>query len=1279
MSFSEQERGRTPRRSSGSQDGFPGALSFRRTSPRGSPDVRQAPGPSRLQVVASQRQRSLQRKPPEPLRRAVADCLSASHHGTSSALTSEAVRTLQDYLANSATVDIGYTVLLEHALAERDRSPPVVAKCVALLKRYLFRYIPRIPTLQQIDMFCVNLIAECNAVANKKASPWVQSANNQRSSSNISVNSSSPSSTSVAFASGALVKSLNYVCALVARHIPKHSFQSALFLGNSHAPSKRFSPTLSSLRSRSFSSQLSPGGIISRGSPENKEAAKSAVMNILGLETIDEEDLNYIAVDVLKLRWIGGKRQQSWTPSPVMTDSGGIARPQVDHKYDFLEHGAASLLLKGAEQKQKVQQEKNVDRRLSSEVHIEQLLQPSTVTTVTDTASARSHLRAIAASKRIKTGSYQVWEDLPLSTWRRRPRPLFQYRYYSEQQPLRLSSVEVEEVIAAVCSEGSIANANAMTAVPSLMSNQTGRLAVEAADVAASVLIKLVIDMYMTDARTAAPLTLSMLEGMLSSPPLTARTRAFDLVLNLGIHAHLLEPMLSEDQSVVAEEPSSQSAHFADGEQFFTSAKGDLKSYEKIESGTPRAVGEFEMWLLSILYEIMLFLVQIEEREEAVWASALSCLMYMICDRGRIQRCRLNGLDIRVLKVLLETSRENSWAEELHCRLICVLSNLLYNIPNGTEKFDPSTLVFDIKQLGLLGGIEFICQEYARANAVEAKANLFGVLFDYVLHELNNKAVSSGNPLPSYDEIQAVATVLVLADAPEAFAVAFKQGLHGIGEELTKSILTAMSRDVSSGRLNAVLLEDMAGSLDAVVAMYTHLDEEFSEMLNMTIVNEDLIHIHKGLLEQETAVDLNSVSQARTTLHSLLHSPRAIYRQNGYFWLIELLFAEMVGGSSIKSNRLNIQNLQEQLRLLGSSENSDTDLLDDQSALLVSSSVRLLCGMLKSKHSYIRWGFLFVLERLLLRCQQLLLDDNELNRSADREFGQDGSKISYAQVKANAVIGLMNGALSQIFLANETDRINILKMCDLLFSQLCLRISPLVAPSIPSNSYIRDDTVFDSLSKSTVGSDKLDSLLFHTEQGGRHYGDDRHINRFGYGSGLVPTDCKSTSMAALLLRGYAAAPRQLVACVPTTLLYWPLIQLAGAATDDMALGVAVGSKGRGNIPGGASDIRAALLLLLIGKCTTNQAAFQEVGGEEFFSFRSLLDDTDARVAYYTSAFLLKRMMTEEPEKYQRMLHNLVFKAQQSNNEKLLENPYLQMRGILQLSSDLGSQLSFQES
>jgi len=78
--------------------------------------------------------------------------------------------------------------------------------------------------------------------------------------------------------------------------------------------------------------------------------------------------------------------------------------------------------------------------------------------------------------------------------------------------------------------------------------------------------------------------------------------------------------------------------------------------------------------------------------------------------------------------------------------------------------------------------------------------------------------------------------------------------------------------------------------------------------------------------------------------------------------------------------------------------------------------------------------------------------------------------------------------------------------------------------------------------------------------------------------------------------------------------------------------------------------------------------------------RRLLDDTDSRVAYYSSAFLLKvwyfisfkffshqlflsiftgssllsqRMMTDQPENYQRMLQNLIVKAQQVTTHSLL--------------------------
>jgi len=47
------------------------------------------------------------------------------------------------------------------------------------------------------------------------------------------------------------------------------------------------------------------------------------------------------------------------------------------------------------------------------------------------------------------------------------------------------------------------------------------------------------------------------------------------------------------------------------------------------------------------------FFIQSEEKDESVWASALSCLLYFVCDRGKIWRNRLVGLDIRVRNNIL--------------------------------------------------------------------------------------------------------------------------------------------------------------------------------------------------------------------------------------------------------------------------------------------------------------------------------------------------------------------------------------------------------------------------------------------------------------------------------------------------------------------------------------------------------------------------------------------------------------------------------------------------
>lgn len=74
---------------------------------------------------------------------------------------------------------------------------------------------------------------------------------------------------------------------------------------------------------------------------------------------------------------------------------------------NLLEVGAAGLLVGDMEAKMKGQHWKYFGT--TEMPYLEQLLQPASVTMITNSASARSHLRAITASKRTRAGPQQIW------------------------------------------------------------------------------------------------------------------------------------------------------------------------------------------------------------------------------------------------------------------------------------------------------------------------------------------------------------------------------------------------------------------------------------------------------------------------------------------------------------------------------------------------------------------------------------------------------------------------------------------------------------------------------------------------------------------------------------------------------------------------------------------------------------------------------------------------------------------------------------------------------
>jgi hypothetical protein len=172
----------------------------------------------------------------------------------------------------------------------------------------------------------------------------------------------------------------------------------------------------------------------------------------------------------------------------------------------------------------------------------------------------------------------------------------------------------------------------------------------------------------------------------------------------------------------------------------------------------------------------------------------------------------------------------------------------------------------------------------------------------------------------------------------------------------------------------------------------------------------------------------------------------------------------------------------------------------------------------------------------------------------------------------------------------------LVQMCDMLFSQLCLRLPSTNVMQLGGLQSLGQ--LFGCTTKNMESH--LETQAPHQTVGTKNFCRSETLQDTSMNQSTQSTLLCETSMAALLLKGLAIAPMQLVARVPTSLFFWPLMQLEGAASDDIALGIAVGSTGRGNIPGATSDIRAALLLLLIGKCTADQEALTEVEGNEFF-------------------------------------------------------------------------------
>lgn len=99
-----------------------------------------------------------------------------------------------------------------------------------------------------------------------------------------------------------------------------------------------------------------------------------------------------------------------YSPFAILHYSDRFVNPQGMRKRNFIEVGAAAVLVGDIEAKMNGQPWKYFGT--ADMPFLDQLLQSSPVTTITDSAFAHPHLRAITASKRTRAGPHQIWHVL---------------------------------------------------------------------------------------------------------------------------------------------------------------------------------------------------------------------------------------------------------------------------------------------------------------------------------------------------------------------------------------------------------------------------------------------------------------------------------------------------------------------------------------------------------------------------------------------------------------------------------------------------------------------------------------------------------------------------------------------------------------------------------------------------------------------------------------------------------------------------------------------------
>ncbi|CAG9467668.1 unnamed protein product [Pedinophyceae sp. YPF-701] len=790
-------------------------------------------------------------------------------------------------------------------------------------------------------------------------------------------------------------------------------------------------------------------------------------------------------------------------------------------------------------------------------------------------------------------------------------RGMFMFQPYSQQPPLDMSTEEVEAVVEAVLGPGPTGRASNGTLPEDIPA--------EMEEVFTGLLVKLIVDMWLKcGPEQALPLALILLVKALGCTHMAWRCRVFDVLFNLALHGSLLE---------APPDAGAQGRSLSD---------------------------HFRAMLRPILWELLTQLAETEESEPQVWQSALSCFLLMASEGGVLLRRHCEHVPMQALRQFLLFCQLQSWSPVLYQHLQALTCNLLFVVQSPSSaplsKAHWSEMQLSQKRLDDLGGITWVVQQYQEAQEAPARQAFMTVILDYTVQKVFSEELDDG--ASDQELVQWIATVwnsLAMWDVLHPYAVTQRHNWktdvrtwtesaieRGPAESSVSSWVTTGQRPgrVAAGASERRLLETVLRKMESLFAgdddaEAAGLPEELVEHKNATI---ESVHFprHPGVEESWEALE------------------KAMYTMGEQRDPLKVWIAEILERVATKEHAAYCSR--------GKGDRDRPQPIPSVKAARGVKETEVERRIRKVLHAMFERGgpdaplmFVHIAQRLATFVGGWLHSGIEMPRPPNPGSLLNGPPtVQSLPILLSTVDWLMH--------------YRALPGCQAAFLRLTRHLLACVC---------RGDTSIGG-SETLVASEGAPA-----SPGGNGIGENAARTATDMMGQLGPSIWQEVTGSVESPTVSDTALRQ----IPAATLYSLFDVLSRSASlytasNTSACGLYavpleasdIGPVRWGLWASSIEDLRLLLLVLLLGKSEESPAELVDSKGQDLVQplLQQLLKDADPRLQYYASACLLRRIQVKSPDVYSQAMRRLVVHAQHTNDEKILENPYLRLMAMKEL-------------